>query len=365
VYLLGDFFQLPPVRANFIFDATQPALYTRYPPTVRRHLRSDAAARRSATTNELQSAAPDAAGVDAVDVVGQPAAAVIDASIDDDDASPAIHLFLSYFHAIFLRTMHRQADPAFGRALLQLRTGEPDLDTVRLLLSRTATSPPNASVRRQLSEPSWLAAPYLYPTCAEVDAFVCARSLAHGRDSATPVFVIRAFDAIAETVTRVVLPDEIRSNPTRCGGLKEKLWLAVGMPVLYRVNLDASDGLVNGTQGVVRGFVWPEGWNPPVLMPGCHYETDLLPTGVLVSFDNECVAGRGGLGTAVIVDNIRCFRVVPIRTRSFKAIGADGATINVTRIQLPLLEAAALTVRTLFSSQPLSLCLLSTSLYCR
>jgi hypothetical protein len=64
-------------------------------------------------------------------------------------------------------------------------------------------------------------------------------------------------------------------------GLSSELLLCVGARVLLTRNLWTEAGLVNGAQGVVKGFVWPEGGDPASDTPSMR-----APICVIVEFED-------------------------------------------------------------------------------
>ena len=69
-------------------------------------------------------------------------------------------------------------------------------------------------------------------------------------------------------------------------GLSSELLLCVGARVLLTRNLWTEGGLVNGAQGVVKGFVWPEGGDPASDTPSLR-----APICVIVEFEDVNLDG--------------------------------------------------------------------------
>ena len=126
-------------------------------------------------------------------------------------------------------------------------------------------------------------------------------------------------------------------------GLSSELLLCVGARVLLTRNLWTEAGLVNGAQGVVKGFVWPEGGDP-----ASSNSTLRAPLCVIVEFEDvnldeirttaegeQTVLGRKLFSEASGFGN----KCVPI----FRVEGDSKVDSNVKRQQFPLTLAWALT----------------------
>ena len=100
------------------------------------------------------------------------------------------------------------------------------------------------------------------------------------RKLTSPIREIKAKDTVKGIITdKEKLPISSKSSET--GGLREYISLAVGARVMLTKNIAVGDGLVNGVQGTVTGFIeaHPQQGSAP-------------PAAVLIKFDNEKVGAR-------------------------------------------------------------------------
>ncbi len=113
-----------------------------------------------------------------------------------------------------------------------------------------------------------------------------------------------------------------RADSNKAHGLRQRVDLAKGAYVMLTSNLWPEAGLVNGTKGVVREILYPEGATPTA-----------LPSAVMVEFE-------GYSGPSFSSDGVG-LTVVPIVPRTMQ--WEDGAK-KCSRRQLPLRLAWALTI---------------------
>ena len=96
----------------------------------------------------------------------------------------------------------------------------------------------------------------------------------------TPIHEIKAKDTVKGILTdKEKLP--ISNKASETGGLRECILIAVGARVMLTKNIDVGDGLVNGVQGTVTGFIEAQ-----------PQQESALPAAVLIKFDSEKVGAR-------------------------------------------------------------------------
>ena len=232
VICVGDLCQLPPVKANYIFDTTN---------SVARmggqHLWRDRFVGHALESNVRQQHGSTWAGVlnalrHCTDV----------AAVDDA------------YEALRSRVLHTAGGPLI------------------------------------ISGAEWDAAPRLYARTADVDDYNKAKllSLARPGPNAQQLYVVNAGHAVVHPNGRVdhvnVREEWIPNNSDDCGGLPATIMLATGARIMLRRNLRTDDGLVNGVTGSVVGFKWSDGGTVPV--PGEP------PVVILVNFDNPVVGAK-------------------------------------------------------------------------
>lgn len=192
VILLGDFFQLPPVRASYVFDLGSPFL-----------------------------------------------------------RSPkGVHLYRDLFKPVFLTISQRQkGDLAFSKALRNARLGSLTPEDDILLQSRyiSVTNNDRAKLLGQLTT-DFADAPRLFWKNRTADNYNNQRIVELARDSGRPIVRMLAKDRGPGTVP-------LTEDPDLTGGLLGQLDVIVGMPVLLRSNIDVEDGLYNGARGHIAEIV--------------------------------------------------------------------------------------------------------------
>jgi len=72
------------------------------------------------------------------------------------------------------------------------------------------------------------------------------------------IYVINARNELRKPVTYGQKPPAaaIPIDPNNTGALLHTIKLAIGSRVMLQSNLNVSEGLVNGSMGIVRGFQW-------------------------------------------------------------------------------------------------------------
>ena len=130
-------------------------------------------------------------------------------------------------------------------------------------------------------------------------------------------YTIKASDSVAGQTAHICL-STISDKRSETGGLHSSLKIAIGAHVMLTINVDVSDGLVNGARGVVVHVVT---------------NNDCTVTTVLVNFDNERVG----------------YSVKPISLKissccTFDQIWSCQRGSEIKRLQFPLTLAWATTI---------------------
>lgn len=251
------------------------------------------------------------------------------------------HLFKSYFHPVLLTVQHRQSgDNTFAELLNRVRLQQQTEEDIKLLYSRSLEieNPEKELILQQYHSQEWRKAVHLYPTKAEVASY--------NEESLTRLS-IRANATLYRIIARdtpTEIPDSVDSDNT--GGLPKYLTIAIGAEIMIRQNIDVKDGLHNGARGVIVGISWPDGVAPTQSItpgPSNTITTKIVPS-IWVSFHDDRV-GRSR-PSRLFNNTIRAIEIVPI------CISFEYARASVTRYQLPLLIAFAMTIH---KSQSLTL----------
>lgn len=210
--------------------------------------------------------------------------------------------------------MRQRGDSSFAELLCRVRTSEctdEDIDTLksRVITPDTPYYPSHAL--------------HVYKLNVDVDKqnAEMLNNLASGDEQC----VIKACDAIAGQTNHIAL-SSLSDKRSDTGGLHSVLKLAVGARVMLTVNVDVSDGLVNGARGEVVHFV---------------YNSQHVVSNVLVKFDNPEV-GLKAIQSSPYHSTF-C-SAVPLTKHevTFLAKGKRGS--EVTRLQFPLTLAWATTI---------------------
>jgi hypothetical protein len=202
--------------------------------------------------------------------------------------------------AFFLDTVIRQdGDLVFRDLLLRLRNGEVSSSDWKLLCTRD-------NVNAILLEPGFAESIFLFPTRSAV----FQHNLSQLRRGEHTVAVMNAVHPLNDKASKVASSDD-------AGGLESQIALRLEAKVMLIQNLWVECGLVNGSVGFVKGFVYDVGRKPPQ-----------LPLVVLVHFPSY--------GGPTMAGN-----VVPIVPRTFYW---KSKKRNCARTQLPLTLCWATTI---------------------
>lgn len=147
-------------------------------------------------------------------------------------------------HTVYLRDNHRQAnDNAFFSMLSRVRIGAPTSDDITLLQSRVL---PRATHQRDMPE--------LHSRLFAVD-LINENELSK-LDGVTETFVMRRrYEKATPLIPDAQRQERVLNALAKNCPAREKLELKVGAMVMLVANVAVSTGLVNGSHGVVTGFV--------------------------------------------------------------------------------------------------------------
>lgn len=229
VICIGDFFQLPPVKANFVFH--------------------------------------------------------------QEPGSPSYgHLWKDPNHGFQVRVLQQnqrqRGDTSWATHLNALRdcVDEDAVDRAVAALKSRLTVSAGGQIDDDSAE--WRDAPRLFPKTSMVSAYNSERLRLLQRDGST-MHEVRAGHAVFQRNGRVqhVVPttNQLPDNADDCGGLDAVIMLARGARIMLRRNIDTEDGLVNGAVGTITDLQWPAGHSE---------ESRVAPTGVYVQFDNPRVGSH-------------------------------------------------------------------------
>lgn len=145
-------------------------------------------------------------------------------------------------------------------------------------------------------------------------------------DPKSEQYAIKACDAIATCQTTHIALSGLSDKRSETGGLHSTLKLAVGAHVMLTVNVDVSDGLVNGVRGEVVHIV---------------SNNQHVVTAMLVKFDNPEV-GLKAIQSSPHHSVFPCAVSLAKHEVTFFARGKKGS--EITHLQIPLTLAWATTI---------------------
>lgn len=145
------------------------------------------------------------------------------------------------------------------------------------------------------------------------------------------IYTLNAVDESKEPATYGQKPNEasIPHDPNCTGGLQNSIKIAFGARDMLRMNLKVSEGLVNGSMGIVKKFEWNG-------LCRDHSEEGELPKKIFIEFDDKLI------GRSFKDDN----GWIPIQPQSLTFQGLKGYG-NIERIMFPIILSWAVTVHKL------------------
>ena len=160
--------------------------------------------------------------------------------------------------------MRQRGDTVFTELLCRLRLNQCTDDDISILQSREVTCTSDSP-----SYPTHVL--HVYRINAHVDAR--NTSMLNALADASHQYSIDACDSVASQTSHIDL-STLSNKKSDTGGLHTVLKIAVGARVMLTINVDVSDGLVNGARGEVVHIVT---------------DTNNKVTTILVTFDNPNV----------------------------------------------------------------------------
>ncbi|XP_078621306.1 uncharacterized protein LOC144887780 [Branchiostoma floridae x Branchiostoma japonicum] len=206
--------------------------------------------------------------------------------------------------------VRQREDQDFAQLLLRMRTAECTEDDITVLKSRIIS-------KTDPHYPSEVL--HVFKTNREVDD----HNKDHLQKLSTQHFHIQAIDTKKDIYTGLVDVGSYKTSNDR--GLKETVSLAVGARVMVTVNIDVSDGLVNGALGKVVGID--------------NTQNDVHT--VLVTFDSDRV-GRQAMADSQYKDSYP--GAVPIKRQTLPILTGSKQSVQAQRAQFPLTLAWGCTI---------------------
>ena len=212
------------------------------------------------------------------------------------------------------KIMRQKNDILFAELLNRVGTESHTPDDVRILQTRQLV-PPAKDMK----------ALHVFPTNKQVDA--------HNKEQlenlAQPVEIIVAVDKKPNTL-RDFKPS---SDPRYTGGLSTEVHVATGAKVMVTKNLDVTDGLVNGAQGKVVGFI--RGGK----------DTDKKILVILIEFDSKTVGQNARQTSQFSLELDRYPLATPVlRAEASFTVTRKNKDLKIIRYQFPVKLCWACTI---------------------
>ncbi|KAJ3575597.1 hypothetical protein NP233_g982 [Leucocoprinus birnbaumii] len=232
-------------------------------------------------------------------------------------------LWLSLTHVVLLTESVRQnteTDAPFVGLLNRLRTGTCNTSDFAILTSRVIEN-------NFIDWIHWLDAPIIVAENAQKDAINVAATQAFANRTRQSVYDFYATDSLnGSEIDDPELQQYLLTLPSNVTEARVgKLALVKGMKVMVLQNYDVEHGIVNGVMGTLDSVRYTVGINDRKHATSCVVTCN--------SVDGEPLPGLHANQLAVLEDTVRM---------SFKRAN-DNHSITITRRQLPLVPAYALT----------------------
>ena len=224
----------------------------------------------------------------------------------DHPDMPFMHLWKDLFWFVELTENIRQSsDKSYAQLLNRIREGTHTRQDIKTLLD----------CKKQTND-ACMSEQHIYPTkeqCKQHNHHRLIEKSKKGRN----LYDIIAHDDVPDS--------EIPSDDTFCGGLPKQITACVNAKVMLLRNISTSDGLVNGAQGNIVKFNWPNGKNQEYV--------GQAPSSIEVLFDDPRV------GAFFNQSKHKPITIKPISVSFY-----NDNHVSVTRTQFPLTVSYAVTV---------------------
>ncbi|KAI8423307.1 hypothetical protein MSG28_014329 [Choristoneura fumiferana] len=227
-----------------------------------------------------------------------------------------------YFGLCELKTnVRQQNDCQFIDILNHLRVGELSMEQYEILLERSRVP--------LIGDFADGEAVRIFPTVKLVNDY--NEKMVELMARTVKIYTLHAHDESKEPATYGEKPNlsSIPQDPNCTGGLVSSIKIAIGARVMLRMNLKVSEGLVNGSMGIIKKLEW-NGLRRDQLEEG------ELPKLIFIEFDDKSI------GRSFKEEN----GWVPIQPQSLTFQGLKGYG-NIERIMFPFILSWAVTVHKL------------------
>lgn len=230
-----------------------------------------------------------------------------------------------YFRLCELQTnVRQQNDSQFIDILNNLRVGELSMEQYEILLERTRVPMTGDFADGE--------AVRIFPTVRQVNDYNDKMVDLMGKT--VKMYTLNALDESKEPATYGQKPNQaaVPQDPNSTGGLLNSIKIAIGARVMLRMNLKVSEGLVNGSMGIIKKIEW-NGLRRDQL------EVGELSKKIFIEFDDKSIGGS-------FKDDNGPNHCVPIQAQSLTFQGLRGYG-NIERIMFPIILSWAVTVHKL------------------
>ncbi|KAF9406367.1 hypothetical protein HW555_013236 [Spodoptera exigua] len=186
----------------------------------------------------------------------------------------AFSLGIEKGRATLQTNVRQQNDSQFIDILNNLRVGELSMEQYEILLERS-----RVPLAGDFADGN---AVQIFPTIKLVNNY--NDKMVELMADSVKIYTVNAHDESKEPATYGQKPNHVSipQDPNCTGGLLSSIKIAIGARVMLRVNLKVSEGLVNGSMGVIKKIEW-HGLRRDQLEEG------ELPKTIFIKFDDESI----------------------------------------------------------------------------